>query len=86
MSVLYPTSSTVCDLEEDGQDFLQARFPCEWGLPRLLATVVTDPSFESTAASALVTELVDFAARCRLDYAASLVAESKVCLSSVRRG
>ncbi|CAI7888236.1 unnamed protein product [Closterium sp. NIES-53] len=39
--------------------------------------VVTDPSFESTAASALVAELVDFAARCRLDYATSLVAEVK---------
>ncbi|CAI5931273.1 unnamed protein product [Closterium sp. NIES-64] len=51
---------------------------------RLLATVVTDPSFESTAASALVAELVDFAARCRLDYAASLVAESEsVCPPSV---
>ncbi|CAI5944505.1 unnamed protein product [Closterium sp. NIES-64] len=51
---------------------------------RLLATVVTDPSFESTAASALVTELVDFAARCHLDYAASLVAESaSVCPPSV---
>ncbi|CAI5949914.1 unnamed protein product [Closterium sp. NIES-64] len=44
---------------------------------RLLATIVTDPSFESTAAPALVAELVDFAARCRLDYAASLVAESE---------
>ncbi|CAI7838266.1 unnamed protein product, partial [Closterium sp. NIES-53] len=44
---------------------------------RLLATVVTDPSFESTAASALVAELVDFAAACRLDYATSLVAESE---------
>ncbi|CAI7848755.1 unnamed protein product, partial [Closterium sp. NIES-54] len=44
---------------------------------RLLATVVTDPSFESTAAPALVAELVDFAATCRLDYAASLVAESE---------
>ncbi|CAI6000504.1 unnamed protein product [Closterium sp. NIES-64] len=43
---------------------------------RLLATVFTDPSFESTAASALVAELVDFAASCRLDYASSLVAES----------
>ncbi|CAI7775519.1 unnamed protein product [Closterium sp. NIES-53] len=43
---------------------------------RLLATVVSDPSFESAAASALVTELVAFAAHCRLDYAASLVAES----------
>ncbi|CAI7900581.1 unnamed protein product, partial [Closterium sp. NIES-53] len=51
---------------------------------RLLATVVTDPSFESAAASALVAELVDFAAVCRLDYAASLVAESEsVCPLSV---
>ncbi|CAI5990978.1 unnamed protein product [Closterium sp. NIES-64] len=51
---------------------------------RLQASVVTDPSFESTAASALVAELVDFAARCRLDYAASLVAESEsVCPPSV---
>ncbi|CAI7890475.1 unnamed protein product [Closterium sp. NIES-53] len=46
-------------------------------IPRLLATVVIDPSFESAAASALVAELVDFAAACRLDYAASLVVESK---------
>ncbi|CAI7907914.1 unnamed protein product [Closterium sp. NIES-54] len=44
---------------------------------RLLATIVTDPSFESTAASALVGELVDFAAACRLDYATALVAKSK---------
>ncbi|CAI7869937.1 unnamed protein product [Closterium sp. NIES-53] len=43
---------------------------------RLLATVVTDPSFESIAASAFVTELVDFAAHCHLDYTASVVAES----------
>ncbi|CAI7934184.1 unnamed protein product [Closterium sp. NIES-54] len=46
-------------------------------VPRLLATFVADPSFESTAASALVDELVDFAAACRLDYNAILVAESK---------
>ncbi|CAI7817212.1 unnamed protein product [Closterium sp. NIES-54] len=39
-------------------------------ISRLLATAVTDPSFESTAVSALV------AAACRLDYATSLVAES----------
>ncbi|CAI7910319.1 unnamed protein product [Closterium sp. NIES-54] len=51
---------------------------------RFLATVVTDPSFESTAASALVAELVDFATHCRLDYATSLVAESaSVCPPSV---
>ncbi|CAI7761387.1 unnamed protein product [Closterium sp. NIES-54] len=51
----------------------------------LLATVVTDPSFESTAASALIAELVDFATACRLDYAASLVAESESdCPPSVK--
>ncbi|CAI7898293.1 unnamed protein product [Closterium sp. NIES-54] len=51
---------------------------------RLLATVVTDPSSESAAASALVAELVDFATACRLDYAASLIAESEsVCPPSV---
>ncbi|CAI7841310.1 unnamed protein product [Closterium sp. NIES-53] len=44
---------------------------------RLLATIVTDPSFESTAASALVAELLDFAAACRLDYATALVADSE---------
>ncbi|CAI7806275.1 unnamed protein product [Closterium sp. NIES-53] len=43
---------------------------------RLVATVVTDPSFESTAASALVAELDKFAAAYRLDYATALVAES----------
>ncbi|CAI7886118.1 unnamed protein product [Closterium sp. NIES-53] len=42
----------------------------------LLATAVTDPSFESAAAPALVAELLDFAAPCRLDYATTLVAES----------
>ncbi|CAI7777154.1 unnamed protein product [Closterium sp. NIES-53] len=43
---------------------------------RLLATTVTDPSFESAAASALIAELLDFAAACRLHYATALVAES----------
>ncbi|CAI7905090.1 unnamed protein product, partial [Closterium sp. NIES-54] len=43
---------------------------------RFLATSVGDPLFESTAASALVTELVDVAAACRLDHATSLVAVS----------
>ncbi|CAI7902473.1 unnamed protein product, partial [Closterium sp. NIES-53] len=44
---------------------------------RLLAIVVTDPSFESTAASALVAELLDFVAACCLDYATALNAESE---------
>ncbi|CAI7933643.1 unnamed protein product [Closterium sp. NIES-54] len=43
---------------------------------RLLATALTEPSFESAVASALVAELLDFAAACRLDYATALVAES----------
>ncbi|CAI5932637.1 unnamed protein product [Closterium sp. NIES-64] len=76
----HPESSlpTLADLESDS---LRAASPI---VTRLLATVVTNPSFESTAASALVAELVDFAARCRLDYAASLVAESEsVCPPSV---
>ncbi|CAI7802031.1 unnamed protein product [Closterium sp. NIES-53] len=41
-----------------------------------LPTAVTDPSFESATASALIAELLDFAAACRLDYATALVAES----------
>ncbi|CAI7746921.1 unnamed protein product [Closterium sp. NIES-53] len=44
---------------------------------RLLATIDTDPSLESTTASTLVDELLDFAAACRLDYATALVAESE---------
>ncbi|CAI7864774.1 unnamed protein product, partial [Closterium sp. NIES-54] len=43
---------------------------------RLLATVVTDPFFESAAASTLIAELLDFAAAYRLDYASDVVAES----------
>ncbi|CAI7834729.1 unnamed protein product [Closterium sp. NIES-54] len=42
----------------------------------LLATANTDPSFESTAASARVAELLEFAVACCLDYATALVAES----------
>ncbi|CAI6007447.1 unnamed protein product [Closterium sp. NIES-65] len=64
----------VLELPEPESDLVCAASPT---VTRLLANVVTDPSFESTAASALVTELVDFAAACRLDYAASLVAESE---------
>ncbi|CAI7834460.1 unnamed protein product [Closterium sp. NIES-53] len=43
---------------------------------RLLATVVTNPYFESAGTSARVAELIDFAAACRLDYATALVVES----------
>ncbi|CAI7874905.1 unnamed protein product [Closterium sp. NIES-54] len=43
----------------------------------LLATAVTDPSFESVAASALVAELLGFAVACHLDYTSALVDESE---------
>ncbi|CAI6003913.1 unnamed protein product [Closterium sp. NIES-65] len=76
-----PPASSLPALADPKSDSLRAASPT---VTRLLATVVTDPSFESSAASALVTELVDFAARCRLDYAASLVAESEsACPPSV---
>ncbi|CAI7927984.1 unnamed protein product [Closterium sp. NIES-54] len=77
----FPPASSLPVLADPASDSLRAASPI---VARLLSTVVTDPSFESTAASALVGELVDFAARCRLDYAASLVAESaSVCPPSV---
>ncbi|CAI7803983.1 unnamed protein product [Closterium sp. NIES-54] len=76
-----PPESSLPVLADPESDSLCAASP---SVTRLLATVVTDPSFESTAASALVAELVDFAARCRLDYATSLVAGSEsVCPPSV---
>ncbi|CAI7807521.1 unnamed protein product, partial [Closterium sp. NIES-54] len=76
-----PPASSLPVLADPASDSLRAASPT---VARLLTAVVTDPSLESTAASALVTELVDFAARCRLDYAASLVAESEsVCPPSV---
>ncbi|CAI7801037.1 unnamed protein product [Closterium sp. NIES-53] len=43
---------------------------------RLLATFVTDPSFEFATAFDLVAGLLEFAGACRLDYATALVAES----------
>ncbi|CAI7814295.1 unnamed protein product, partial [Closterium sp. NIES-53] len=60
-------------------DSYLARAACP-AVSHLLATVITNPSFESTAASALVAELVDFAAVCRLDYATSL--EDFECLAA----
>ncbi|CAI7923781.1 unnamed protein product [Closterium sp. NIES-53] len=76
-----PPVSSLPTVPELGSNRTRAAHPT---VTRLLATVVTDPSFESAATSALVTELVDFAAACRLDYAAILVAESKsVCPPSI---
>ncbi|CAI7889807.1 unnamed protein product [Closterium sp. NIES-53] len=80
--LLSPPTSSLPVLADPVSDSFRAASPT---VTRLLATIVTDPSFESTAATALVAELVDFAAHCRLDYATSLVAESaSVCPPSVR--
>ncbi|CAI7812833.1 unnamed protein product [Closterium sp. NIES-54] len=62
-----PPASSLPHVLDPESDLVRAASPI---VIRLLATVVTDPSFESAAASALV---VDFATLCRLDYAASLV-------------
>ncbi|CAI7889549.1 unnamed protein product [Closterium sp. NIES-54] len=79
--LLSPSASSLPALADPASDSLRAASPT---VTRLLATVVTDPSFESSAASALVTKLVDFAAHYRLDFAACLVAESAfVCPPSV---
>ncbi|CAI5479868.1 unnamed protein product [Closterium sp. Yama58-4] len=76
-----PPASSLPDVPDPESDRVRAASPT---VTRFMATVVTDPSFESTTASALIAELVDFAAACRLDYAASLVAESEsVCPLSV---
>ncbi|CAI7735880.1 unnamed protein product [Closterium sp. NIES-54] len=76
-----PPESSLPVLADPESDSLRAASPT---VARLLSTVVTDPSFESTTASALVAELVNFAARCRLEYSTRLVAESEsVCPPSV---
>ncbi|CAI7753059.1 unnamed protein product, partial [Closterium sp. NIES-53] len=79
--LLSPPESSLPVLADPESDSFRAASPT---VTRLLATVVTDLSFESTASSALVAELVDFAAHCHLEYATSLVAESaSVCPPSV---
>ncbi|CAI7913477.1 unnamed protein product [Closterium sp. NIES-54] len=68
-----PPESSLHEVPDPESDRARAASPT---VARLLATAVTDPSFESAAASALIAELLDFAAACRLDYASALVAES----------
>ncbi|CAI7844521.1 unnamed protein product [Closterium sp. NIES-54] len=78
-----PPASSLRDGPDPESDSLRDASPT---VMRFVATAVTDPLFESTAASALVAKLVDFAAACRLDYATSLVAEfasASVCPPSV---
>ncbi|CAI7878946.1 unnamed protein product [Closterium sp. NIES-53] len=78
-----PSTSYLPAGPDPTYDSLRAASP---SVTLFVATAVTDPLFESTAASALVAELVDFAAACCLDYAAHLVTESasvSVCPPSV---
>ncbi|CAI7922753.1 unnamed protein product [Closterium sp. NIES-54] len=69
-----PPAFSLADGPNPESDLVRATSP---SVTHLLTTIETDPSFESAVASALVAELVDFAATSRLDYAASLAAESK---------
>ncbi|CAI7880738.1 unnamed protein product, partial [Closterium sp. NIES-53] len=69
-----PPESSLPDVPDPESDRGCPTIPT---VSRLLATFVIDPSFESSAAFALVAELVDFAAACCLDYATALVAESE---------
>ncbi|CAI7813708.1 unnamed protein product [Closterium sp. NIES-53] len=64
-----PPVSFLADGSNPESDLVRAASPI---VTRLLATIVTDPSLESATAFALVAELVDIAAACHLDYAASL--------------
>ncbi|CAI7932977.1 unnamed protein product [Closterium sp. NIES-54] len=78
-----PLASSLPDGPDPESDSLRAASPT---FTRFLATAVTVPLLESTAASALVAELVDFTAASLLDCATSLVAKSasaSVCPPSV---
>ncbi|CAI7890255.1 unnamed protein product [Closterium sp. NIES-53] len=76
-----PPASSLPDVADPPSDLAHASSPT---VTRFLATVVTDPTFSSPTASALVAELVDFAAMYRLDYLASLVSDpDPACPSSV---
>ncbi|CAI7736276.1 unnamed protein product, partial [Closterium sp. NIES-53] len=68
-----PPESSLPKVPDPESDRARAGSPT---ISRFLASAVTDPSFESAAASAFVAELLDFAATCHLDYASALVAES----------
>ncbi|CAI7857158.1 unnamed protein product [Closterium sp. NIES-54] len=64
-----PPVSSLLAVADPQCDLARASSPT---ITRFLATVVMDPTLLSPAASALVAELVDFAAAYRLDYLASL--------------
>ncbi|CAI7920873.1 unnamed protein product [Closterium sp. NIES-54] len=66
-----PPASSLPDVADPPSNLARSSIPT---VTRFLATVVTDPTFFSPAAYALVAELVDLAVAHRLDYLASLTA------------
>ncbi|CAI7812380.1 unnamed protein product [Closterium sp. NIES-54] len=72
--LLAPPESSLPAVPDPESDRTRAASPT---VSSLLATVVTDPSFESIAVSSLVAELVDFAAACSL-----LLEEDFECLAA----
>ncbi|CAI7874942.1 unnamed protein product [Closterium sp. NIES-54] len=74
VSLPAPPASSLPEVRDPASNRARTASPI---VARLLATAVIDPSFEYAAASALVAELLDFAAACCLDYATALVAESE---------
>ncbi|CAI7856313.1 unnamed protein product [Closterium sp. NIES-54] len=71
--LLAPPESSLPAVPDPESDRARAASPT---VSRLLATAVTNPSFESAAAYALVVELLEFSSACRLNYATALVSES----------
>ncbi|CAI7908517.1 unnamed protein product, partial [Closterium sp. NIES-53] len=61
-----PPESSILEVPDPASDRARAASPT---VACVLASAFTDPSFESAASSALVAELLDFSAACRLDYA-----------------
>ncbi|CAI7870277.1 unnamed protein product [Closterium sp. NIES-53] len=72
-----PPESSLPTVPDRESDRARAASPT---VSRLLATTVTEPSLESASASALVAELLDFAAAYRLDYTTAL--EDIECLAA----
>ncbi|CAI7845284.1 unnamed protein product [Closterium sp. NIES-54] len=81
VSLPSPPESSLPVLAAPESDSLRAASPT---VARFLATVVTDPSLASTAASALVAELVDFAAEAPsfLSFSPESSSAVALCVSS----
>ncbi|CAI7731204.1 unnamed protein product [Closterium sp. NIES-53] len=76
-----PPASSLPDGPDPESDSLRAASPT---VTRFLATAVTDPLFESSAPSALVAQLVDFAAACLLTTPLVLLLSPRLRLCVLR--